>query len=224
MMRLQKYLADCGIASRRKAEAIIGRGEVEVNGEVADIGTVIDENVDVVTYRGQKVKIRQDHVYIMLNKPVGYVSSTVKKEGASVLELITLRDRIYPVGRLDKDSSGLLLLTTDGDFAQEITKPNHEIQKEYFVVLDVPFDPVHQRKLEAGVMINGRRLKGVKITKVQGPRIQIILEEGMNRQIRRMLGKYGYRVEKLKRIRIGKLTLGDLEIGKWRRIEPSDVI
>jgi len=226
MMRLQKYLAMCGVASRRKAETLIADGLITVNGEkVTKLGTVIDENADDITYNGKLVKLEKRKVYIALNKPSGYVSSTVDKEGKSVLDLVKLKERIYPVGRLDRDSSGLLLLTNDGDFAEKVMHPRNGSEKEYFVVLDHDLKPEDIRKLEAGhLIIDGKRLQPIKVTSAKNASARLVLREGVNREVRRVMGKLNYSVKRLKRIRVGGLELGTLEEGQWKHVTPDMVL
>ena len=226
MMRLQKYLAMCGVASRRKAETLIADGLITVNGEkVTKLGTVIDENADDVTCNGKPVKLEKRKVYIALNKPSGYVSSTVDKEGKSVLDLVKLKERIYPVGRLDRDSSGLLLLTNDGDFAEKVMHPRNGSEKEYFVVLDHDLKPEDIKKLEAGhLIIDGKRLQPIKVTSSKNASARLVLREGVNREVRRVMGKLNYSVKRLKRVRVGALELGTLEEGQWRHVTPDMVL
>ncbi|MDD2807783.1 MAG: pseudouridine synthase [Patescibacteria group bacterium] len=224
MMRLQKYIADSGITSRRKAEQLIVDGKIKVNGEViTKLGTVIDELNDTVEYAGKKINLKSKKIYLALNKPIGYVSSTVSTQGQSVLTLINTHERIYPVGRLDKDSSGLLILTNDGELANVISHPKNGSEKEYFVVLDQDLKPDDVRKLERGMIIDGKRLRPVKVSSIKNRSARLVLKEGVNRQIRRQLGKLGYTVVKLKRIRIGKLELGDLPEGHWREIKITEL-
>ena len=224
MIRLQKFLADAGVASRRKAEELIADGQIKVNGQViSKLGTKIDEEADEVEYNGRILNLESNKIYLALNKPVGYICSADRLQGKSVLDLIKTKERIYPVGRLDKDSSGLLLLTNDGEFANEMSHPRFSKEKEYFVVLDQDLKKDHIKKLNQGLIIDDKKLQPVKVVSAKNKSAQIILKEGINRQIRRMLGKLGYTVIKLKRVRIGKLELGDLEEGKWREIKKEEV-
>jgi len=225
MMRLQKFLSQAGIASRRKAEELILAGKIKINGQVADrLGTTVDEMADEVEYLNKKIGLPGQKVYIALNKPAGYITSTASGQGKSVLDLVKMKGRIYPAGRLDKDSSGLLILTNDGEFANLITHPRFGGQKEYFVVLDRDLQPKDTEKLQSGFALDGQRLKPVKIAAARNKSCRLILTEGINRQIRRMLGRLGYTVVKLKRIRIGKLELGALKEGQWKKIKKEDVI
>ncbi len=225
MMRLQKFLAAAGIASRRKAEELISAGKVKVNDEIiTKLGTTIDENQDKVKYNDKIVSLKTNNIYIALNKPVGYVSSVSNEQGKSVLELVKTKERIYPVGRLDKDSNGLLLLTNDGELANQLTHPKFGHEKEYFVVLDQDLKTEHIRRLERGMAIGGKKLQPVEVVMAKNKSTRLVLREGISRQIRRMLGKLGYTVVKLKRIRIGKLELGELKEGEWRKVRKEDII
>ncbi|OGY46475.1 MAG: hypothetical protein A2744_03445 [Candidatus Buchananbacteria bacterium RIFCSPHIGHO2_01_FULL_44_11] len=225
MMRLQKFLANAGITSRRKAETLIQSGKIEVNGSIVrDLGTKIDENSDTVKFANRIVKLESDKIYIALNKPTGYISSTDSQQGKTILDIIKVKNRVYPVGRLDKDSSGLIILTNDGEFANLITHARYGCQKEYFVTLDQDLRSEHIKILEKGMILAGRKLQPVRVTAAQNKSARMVLSEGLNRQIRRMLGKLGYTVIKLKRIKIGKLELADLEPGQWRHIKPENVI
>lgn len=225
MMRLQKFLASAGITSRRKAEELITAKKIKVNGKiVTKLGTKIDEQKDKVEYQDEIIELESEKIYIALNKPIGYISSASDQQGKSVFNLIKANQRVYPVGRLDKKSSGLLLLTNDGEFANQLTHPRYGSEKEYFVVLDQDLKSEDIKKLEKGMTISNKRIQPVKVIMAKNKSTRLILKEGVNRQIRRMLGELGYTVIKLKRIRIGKLELGDLKQGKWREIEKEDII
>ena len=226
MIRLQKFLADAGIASRRKAETLIVDGKVSVNGAVVTtLGTTIDPGRDVVTYNGATVSLKSKKTYLAVHKPVGYISSASDAQGKSILSLIGSNERVYPVGRLDKDSCGLLILTNDGDFTNRITHARFGCEKEYFVTLDMDLTPEAVKKIQRGMRLGDRtKLAPVKVVMAKNKSARLILKEGVNRQIRRMLGELGYTVVKLKRIRIGKLELGELKTGEWRSIKPEEVL
>lgn len=224
MIRLHKFLADAGIASRRKSEELIERGKIKVNGEVVTkLGILVDPETDQIEYKDKLVKISNDKIYIALNKPVGYVSSTTNQEGQSILKLVKTKERIYPVGRLDKDSSGLIILTNDGELTNKITHPKYGSEKEYFVVLNKDLEDKDIIKLEKGMRIGDKRVQGIKVVSAQNKSARFILKEGVNRQIRKMVGALGYNVVRLKRIRIGKLELGELKEGQWKKINPKDI-
>ena len=224
MMRLQKFLALSGVASRRKAEEFIVHGDIKVNGRIVDqLGSTVDESGDRIEFRGKIVKLVSDKVYLAINKPVGYISSANSKQGASVLELVNRHLRIYPIGRLDRDSHGLILLTNDGDFAYKLTHAKFGYEKEYLVKIDRDLEKKDEIIMSRGMVIEGHKLQPVKVIRAKDFAIRIILKEGINRQIRKMLGRLGYRVIDLERIRIGNLKLGSLPLGKWKNISPDEV-
>jgi len=224
MIRLQKFLAAANVASRRQAEKLISAGKIKINGQIiTKLGTKIDENNDQVEYQNKIVKLETDKIYLALNKPAGYISTTANQQGKSVLDLVKIKTRLYPAGRLDQESTGLIILTNDGEFAQKITHPRFGGEKEYFVVLDQDLRIADIKKLEKGMKIGDQRLQPIKVISPKNKSARLILKEGINRQIRRMLGHLGYTVVKLKRIRIGKLELKDLKPGQWRKISKEDV-
>lgn len=224
MMRLQKFLAQAGISSRRKAEELITNGKIKVNDKVVtELGVKVDENRDEIKFQDKVIELESNKIYIALNKPTGYISSASGEQGKSIFNLIKIKERIYPVGRLDKDSSGLLILTNDGELANRLTHPRFESEKEYFIILDQDLRTEDINKLKKGMIIGGKKLQGVKTVSAQNKSARLILKEGINKQIRRMLGKLGYTVVRLKRIRIGKLELGDLKEGEYKNIEITDI-
>mgnify|MGYP000902528714 CR=1 FL=1 len=224
-MRLNRYIAQAGICSRRKADNLIARGSIKVNGKtVTSLGIDIDEIKDLVECDGKPIKPQEKKIYLALNKPLGYISSSSSAQGKSILDLISLRERVYPVGRLDKDSRGLILLTNDGEFAYKLTQAKFNHEKEYEVTLNRQLKPSDKKKLEEDMVLGSEVVKGVKVGRIVGSKVNLILQEGINRQIRRMMEKIGYEVEDLRRVRIGKLMLGDLPEGKWKEIKLKDVI
>ena len=224
MIRLNKFLASAGIASRRKADSLIEAGKVSLNGEiVTELGVQVDESKDLVECSGKPVTIRNEHIYIALNKPIGYISSASNSQGKSVLQLVNRHSRLYTVGRLDKDSHGLIFLTDDGDLTYQSTHAKFGWEKEYEVVIDKPLEKQDAELISRGMIVDDKKLQPVKISGSKGNVIRLVLKEGINRQIRRMLGRLGYRVGDLKRIRIGKLQLGDLKEGEWRKINKEDI-
>ena len=226
-MRLQKFFSDAGVLSRRAAEAEIAAGRVKVNGVVAAIGTCIDPDVDVVEYQGKRVLPRADKPrhYVMLNKPRGYVTTAKDEKGRrTVTDLVrALNLRVYPVGRLDMDSEGLLLLTDDGDFANHLTHPRHEIPKIYHVTLSKVPNEEQLWALSQPMILDGYTLQPVTVRPLSPDTLEMHLYEGRNRQIRRMCEAVGLRVAKLQRVAIGKLTLGELPVGKWRELTREEV-
>lgn len=226
-MRLQKFFSDCGVLSRRAAEAEIAAGKVKVNGAVAQIGDSIDPEVDIVEYKGKRIRPRvsEKRHYIMLNKPRGYVTTMQDEKGRPTVANLTagVGTRVYPVGRLDMDSEGLLLLTDDGEFANQLTHPRHEIPKIYHVTLSKVLTKEEIATLRAPMELDGYRLQPVTVKKLAPDTIQMNLFEGRNRQIRRMCEAAGLKVIRLQRIAIGDLGLGDLPLGRWRELTPNEV-
>lgn len=229
-MRLQKFLANAGITSRRKAEELILQGRVLVNGAVINkLGSKISAG-DVVTCDGKTVKLTENHTYIIMNKPKGYIT-TVRDQFSrpSVMDLLQgEHKRLYPVGRLDYNTSGLLLMTDDGDLAQKLTHPSYEVHKSYSALIKgIPSDEVLTR-FEAGINLDGEitapaRIKIKRIIEDQTCVVEIQLREGKNRQVRRMCEAVGYPALSLKRISIGPLKIGSLEEGQYRHLTNKEV-
>lgn len=228
--RLQKYLAECGIASRRKCEDLIMEGHVSVNGKVvAHMGVKIDPSVDVISLNGRAVVCPGKKVYVMLNKPEGYISTVKEQFGRpKVTDIVNVPGvRLYPVGRLDYDSSGLILLTNDGDVTYRITHPGGEIDKTYIAeVRGIP-DNEDIRMLQYGIDIGGFVTSPAMVniigTGKKSALLRISIHEGKNRQVRRMCSAAGHDVIKLKRISIGNLSLGNLKKGEWRYLKCDEV-
>lgn len=230
-MRLQKYLAEAGLTSRRKAEQLIVEGKIKVNGNiVTELGTKVNPDRDKVTYNEKEVKLKEDKVYILLNKPIGYVT-TVKDQfnRDSVIDLVKVKQRLVPVGRLDMYTSGALILTNDGDFVYKVTHPKHEIDKTYTVTLKGIVNKEDVQKLKDGVDIGNytTRPAKVKILKTDEEknisRLQIIIHEGKNRQVRKMCESIGYKVLALHRSEIAGIGVKDIELGKWRYLTQNEV-
>lgn len=228
-LRLQKYLAQCGVSSRRGAEQIIQEGRVTVNGTVVTEMGIKVKKGDKVTVDGQLVKQEKSKYYILLNKPSGVLSSVKDDRGRDcVVDLIEGIDaRLYPVGRLDYDTTGLLLLTNDGDFMQRVTHPSFEIWKTYqAVVKGVPTETDVKRFVEGIMLDDGKTLPAVlDVVGYKGSNaiVEVSIREGRNRQVRRMLERIGHPVNSLKRISFGSLELGDLKPGKWRHVKPEEI-
>ncbi len=223
-MRLQKYISQAGYCSRRHAEELILSGKVTVNGQtVTQLGTKIDPEKDKVTVDGTPVYPEENLVYIALNKPKGFVTSCSHPGEKIVLDLIDIPQRIYPVGRLDKDSTGLLLLTNDGKMHLKLTHPSFDHEKEYLVTVAQPIPTGALKSLEKGLTILGTKTRPTRIKKISATRFKIILREGRNRQIRRMVQKVGNRVIDLKRIRVANIRLGKLSEGKWRYLNELEI-
>lgn len=227
-VRLQKFMAECGVASRRKSEELIEMGKVKVNGHVAHIGDKINPKKDLVTVRGKKINKVDRMYYIILNKPRGYVTTVSDELGRkTVMDLIDVKARIYPVGRLDKDSEGLLILTNDGSFANALTHPKHNYAKVYRVTVRPSVNDEILDKLRNGIEIDGRKTApcDVNIVTEEEGRVvlEFILREGRNRQIRKMCEAVNLEVARLKRISIGPVKLGMLQPGKSRELTDNEV-
>lgn len=223
-IRLNKYIAEAGICSRRKADELIDNKRVLVNGTIGQKGNIIDTLKDKVEIDGKIIKIQDKKVYILLNKPLGYVT-TVKEQfdRPCVIDLIKEDVRVYPVGRLDMDTTGLLILTNDGDFANSITHPKHHIYKMYEVEMKNNISNQDISKLEEGVEIGGYITKPAKVKRINANKIYITIGEGKNRQVRKMIETVGNKVTKLNRIKIGELTLGRLTQGQYKYLTQKEI-
>ena len=228
-IRLQKFFTDAGVMSRRAAEKEISDGRVKVNGLVAQLGDKVDPELDTVEYKGKIIPYRsEDFTYIMLNKPVGFVTTSDDEKGRkNVLDLVaSVGKRVYPVGRLDMNSDGLLLLTDDGELTNKLTHPRHNIPKIYRVnVTKVPTDE-QLSILRSPLVLDGYRIQPVKTEVVpqdDGALLEMTLFEGRNRQIRRMCESAGLKISRLTRIAIGELNLGDLYAGSWRHLTEDEI-
>ena len=221
-MRLNKYIAYLNIASRREADKLIKDGKVKVNGEIIINPAIqVDEKdeiiCDIENYKSEKI-------YIKLNKPVGYVVSNNKKEGKPIYKLLDEKlKKLYPVGRLDKDSKGLILFTNDGVFSRKIIGEESECEKEYYVKLEGNISDSALKKLEFGISLDGKKLKPAIVKRVSKNSFNIILKEGRNRQIRRMCEKVGFGVILLKRLRISNIYLNDLQEGKFEYLTKDEI-
>lgn len=229
-VRLQKFLADAGLMSRRAAEDEIAKGHVSVNGHVAEIGTQIDPATDLVTYRGKRVLFeKKEHIYIMMNKPRGYLCSTEDDRGRKcVTDLLDgVSVRIYPVGRLDLISEGLLLLTDDGELKNRLTHPSYSLPKIYRVKVSGEVSEAQYLTLTSPLVIDGYKIRPVDVTVGEsdesGTVLKFTLKEGRNRQIRKMCEQAGLTVKRLSRISIGNLKLDGLPVGKWRYLDAKEV-
>ena len=229
-VKLQKYFSDCGIMSRRAAEDEIKKGKVTVNGEVADLGLRIDPDCDIVTYKGKRVlPLDSEKTYILLNKPRGTVTTLSDEKGRpTVISLLSgLSTRVYPVGRLDFDSDGLLLLTNDGELTNRLTHPRHQIPKIYRVTVKGDVSTEQLSKLSSALVIDGYRILPVNTEIIKkapsSTTLKMTLYEGRNRQIRKMCALCDLSVLSLTRVALGNITLGNLPVGKWRYLSEDEV-
>lgn len=228
-VRLQKLLSERGVASRRKAEELIEQGRVKVNGRVAKLGDKADDRRDVILVAGKRLGRAEAPVYILLHKPRGYITTMSDEQGRKcVSDLVrNVSVRVYPVGRLDRESEGLLLLTNDGDFANSIIHPSHHVPKTYRVTIHGEVTEEQLSSITAGMMLDGQKTLPAEVfvvSKQEGREVlELTIFEGRNRQIRRMCEELGLEVARLRRIRIGGVKLGMLPPGKWRDLEPYEV-
>ncbi len=228
-IRLQKFLSECGVASRRKAEELIADGKVKVNGHIAGIGDKVDAKRDKVTVRGKRIAAQNKKIYIMLNKPRGYVTTLSDEyDRKTVNDLVKdVGVRVFPVGRLDRDSEGLLFLTNDGAFANGITHPSRHVNKTYAVTVRGTVEDEQIEKMSAGVLIDGRKTLhcDVFVTERKADRtvLSFIISEGRNRQIRKMCEAVGLEVMRLKRLEIAGVKLGGLKLGSWRELNEREM-
>jgi 23S rRNA pseudouridine2605 synthase len=231
IMRLQKYMAHCGVGSRRKCEDLIKQGRVFINGkQVTEMGIKVDIDKDTVSLdQNQVLKLDEEKIYIILNKPRGTITSVSDPHGRkTVLEHMGWKgSRIYPVGRLDFDTEGVLLLSNDGDFAYEMTHPKHEVEKEYYCVVEGSPDPASVNKLRQGVEINGFVTSPAKVTLIEQLEkhtvFRMVIHEGKNRQVRRMFEAIGHPVIYLRRESFGGLRIKDMSPGEWRKLTDEEI-
>lgn len=224
-MRLNKYLSESGACSRREADALIEEGRVTVNGVPAALGTQVAEGDDVRLDGDQVGEARKKSkpVYIALNKPVGITCTTERHVAGNIIDFVDHPERVFPIGRLDKDSTGLILLTNDGDIVNEVLRAEHAHEKEYVVAVDRPYAAGFLEQLAGGVRLSDATTKKCKTWSL-GPRtFRIVLTQGLNRQIRRMCEALGYTVEALQRVRIMHIRLGELPLGRWRQLTAQEI-
>jgi 23S rRNA pseudouridine2604 synthase len=221
-MRLNKFISETGVCSRREADSWIEAGRVTVNGALAVLGTQVNEG-DSVCIDGKPVGQSKQHVYIALNKPPGITCTTERDIEGNIVDFVGHRERIFPIGRLDKDSEGLILLTNNGDIVNEILRAENEHEKEYVVTVDRPVTEIFLNGMASGVRMLGTVTKPCKVVRVERCTFKIILTQGLNRQIRRMCSFFGYKVVKLQRVRIINITLSGLKLGQWRELKPAEV-
>jgi 23S rRNA pseudouridine2605 synthase/23S rRNA pseudouridine2604 synthase len=225
-MRLQKYLAHSGLCSRRKAEEYILNGRIKVNGiTILELGTKTDPLIDSVFFDDKPVFLNQEpsKIYLALNKPEGYVTSCSQKKTKIVMDLINIKERVYPVGRLDKNSKGLILLTNNGDLHNKLSHPSFDHEKEYIVTTVFSMSDTALKDMANGLIIDSVKTRKAIVKRISDNQFCIILKEGRNRQIRKMVQKIGNTVDTLLRIRIANINLGNLKEGTWRYLSKDEI-
>lgn len=220
-IRLNKYIASSGLCSRREADTLIEKGKVTINGVVAVQGTKVNEG-DIVEVSGRKIRPDDDMIYIAFNKPLGVTCTTDKRDPSNIIDYIGFDERIFPVGRLDKNSSGLILLTNDGSIVNKLLRAENGHEKEYLVTVNRPYDKEFIKSMESGVPVLGQLTLPCKLKPSGDKTFKIILHQGLNRQIRRMCQAFGYKVVKLKRIRFMNILLGDMKPGEYRHLSSHE--
>ncbi|MFD2443276.1 23S rRNA pseudouridine(2604) synthase RluF [Bacillus sp. CGMCC 1.16607] len=220
-MRINKYIAETGYCSRRETDRLIEAGRVTINGDICELGSQVEPG-DIVLIDGKSIKAKPEPVYIALNKPVGITCTSEKHVKGNIIDFVNHTKRIFPIGRLDKDSQGLILLTNDGDIVNRILRAEHGHEKEYIVTVDKSITNAFLKGMSGGVEILGEVTKQCEVTRISDRVFRIILTQGLNRQIRRMCKAFGYRVMKLERIRIMNIHLDGLEIGQWRDLTDQE--
>ncbi|WP_195938841.1 23S rRNA pseudouridine(2604) synthase RluF [Romboutsia sp. 1001713B170131_170501_G6] len=227
-MRLNNYISSTGMCSRREADKLIQQGKVSINGKIAKIGQSVEVN-DIVKVNGKRIIPKKNNVYIALNKPVGITCTTERHVKGNIIDYINYPERIFPIGRLDKPSEGLILLTNDGSIVNKILRSENNHEKEYVVTVDKNINQKFIEKMSSGVKIfnpvNNKWVvtKKCHVNKINDRTFKIILSQGLNRQIRRMCEVFGYNVIKLKRVRIMDLTLKGIPTGKWRKLTSKEM-
>jgi 23S rRNA pseudouridine2604 synthase len=221
-MRLNKFLAETGTCSRREADQWIEAGRITVNGSRAVLGTQVNDGDDV-RVDGQPLRSRPKRVYLALNKPIGIECTTDRDVPGNIVDFVGHPERIFPIGRLDKDSEGLILLTNDGDIVNTVLRAENEHEKEYIVAVDRPLTPAFLAGMAAGVPILDTVTNPCKVTQVGRNTFRIVLTQGLNRQIRRMCEHFDYTVRRLQRVRIMHVHLGSLPVGRWRELTAAEL-
>ena len=227
-MRLNKHISDTGFCSRREADRLIGEGRVTVNGQRARVGTELAEG-DEVRIDGEILRPRtaakgkRRHVYIALNKPVGVTCTTEAQVKGNIVDFVGHQERIFPIGRLDKDSEGLILLTSNGDIVNAILRAENKLEKEYLVVVNHRITEEFLRGMSRGVPLHGQTTLPCRTARLGPVGFRIVLTQGLNRQIRLMAAHFGYRVKQLLRVRIGNIKLGHLKPGQWRNLTDAEL-
>lgn len=224
LVRLNKYIGDSGLTSRRKIEELIKTGQIEVNGVIAEPGASVNTETDAVTYQNKVIKPSIHLVYFALNKPLNVLSSVIDPHGRkTVLDLVKSKERLYPVGRLDYNSTGLILLTNDGDLTLMLTHPRYHLPKTYLIKTKESLTDKQMNILRVGTIINGQKTLPATVTIVEKKVFQIVLQQGMKRQIRIMCENVGLSVETLHRTGIGPINIGNLKSGEYRKLSPMEI-
>jgi 23S rRNA pseudouridine2604 synthase len=221
-LRLNKYISETGVCSRREADKWIEAGRVTCNGQLAALGTQVADG-DEVRVDGELIGVKKRQVYIALNKPVGITCTTEAHIEDNIIDFIGHPERIFPIGRLDKDSEGLILLTNNGDIVNEILRSENNHEKEYIVTVDRPITDLALKMMAGGVKIMGELTKPCKVSRIDQKSFRMILTQGLNRQIRRMCSALGYKAQRLQRVRIMNIRLGSLGYGKWRYLTDAEL-
>lgn len=220
-MRINKYLSEAGICSRRGADKWIEAGRVKINGNFAEVGSKVSDS-DIVTVDNKEIKLEKGYVYIKLNKPRGITSTTERHIKGNIVDFVGHSERIFHIGRLDKDSEGLILLTNDGDIVNEILRKEGKHEKEYIVTVDKPITDDFLKQMASGVAILDTVTLPAVVTKVNSRTFKIILTQGLNRQIRRMTEALGYEVKQLRRLRVMNILVDDLKLGEWKDLTMAE--
>jgi 23S rRNA pseudouridine2604 synthase len=221
-MRINKFISETGRCSRREADAWIEASRVTINGETATLGSKVEDD-DKVLIDGQPIGARKKHIYIALNKPPSITCTTERHIEGNIVDFIGHPERIFPIGRLDKDSEGLILLTNNGDIVNEILRVENAHEKEYIVTVDRPVTDAFLKGMASGVRILGTLTRPCVVTRIHPNTFRIILTQGLNRQIRRMCATFNYKVRRLQRVRIMHIELRDLKRGKWRELTTEEL-
>jgi 23S rRNA pseudouridine2604 synthase len=221
-VRLNKYISETGVCSRREADKWIDAGRVTCNGQLAALGTRIVDG-DEVCIDGRAIGVKKKQIYIALNKPVGITCTTEAHIEDNIIDLIGHPERIFPIGRLDKDSEGLILLTNNGDIVNEILRSENNHEKEYIVTVDRPITDLSLKMMASGVKIMGELTKPCQVSRIDQVSFRMILTQGLNRQIRRMCSALGYKAQRLQRVRIMNIHLGTLSSGRWRHLTAPEL-
>jgi 23S rRNA pseudouridine2604 synthase len=221
-VRLNKYISETGVCSRREADKWIEAGRVTCNGQPAALGTRVADG-DEIRVDGELVGAKKEQIYIALNKPVGVTCTTESHIEDNIIDLIGHSERIFPIGRLDKDSEGLILLTNNGDIVNDILRSENNHEKEYIVTVDRPITELSLQMLAEGVKIMGKLTKPCKVRRIDQLTFRMILTQGLNRQIRRMCSALGYKAQRLQRVRIMNVHLGTLNPGEWRHLTDHEL-